>query len=544
MIALYYRLSGADGDLGKDGKDESNSIENQRALITEFVASMDDLKCRESTEFIDDGYTGSNFRRPSFERMMAGVKAGTVDTIIVKDLSRFGRNYLEVGEYLEEIFPLFDIRFVAVNDRYDSENYKGTTMGIEMVVENLVNSMYSRDIGKKLYSANKVKWERGYSTSGTVPFGYKRNENGRYEIDSDAARIVRRIFDLALEGKNTRQIADTMNGEGHPIPSVYNRLHGICNRGGDRALNPDKIWDMGKVWRILRNEVYTGAMVFGRRQQIAGSQRFVPRSKWFITPDANEAIVSKEEFWKAQGVIRFMKKPSGYQINHFALKGKIRCGHCRCVMAFRLGAYDSNTWCAIGRESRYSGCSSDKYSIKQIEAAVFGELDRYLETLRLLGVHLETRKREINRIERQISRQAEHSRNRIEILKAEKMRSYENYTSGNISLEAFKADKERIDHEITELTEQIRNKQKAVPNAPVCSTEADALIKQAAIFQGEKELTEEMVNAFIECVYIHEGGRMEIVFKCEDEAANLAGTMEVEADCWKEDIQIKILEEN
>ena len=124
------------------------------------------------------------------------------------------------------------------------------------------------------------------------------------------------------------------------------------------------------------------------------------------------------------------------------------------------------------------------------------------------------------------------------------MRSYENYTSGNISLEAFKADKERIDHEITELTEQIRNKQKAVPNAPVCSTEADALIKQAAIFQGEKELTEEMVNAFIECVYIHEGGRMEIVFKCEDEAANLAGTMEVEADCWKEDIQIKILEEN
>lgn len=527
MIALYYRLSGADGDLGKDGKDESNSIENQRALLGEFVDSRDDLKNRESQEFIDDGYTGSNFHRPAFERMMEGVKRGTVDTIIVKDLSRFGRNYLEVGEYLEEILPLFNIRFLAINDRYDSENYKGTTMGIEMVVSNLVNGMYSRDAGKKLYSANKIKWERGYSTSGTVPFGYKRNEKGRYEIEPGAALIVRRIFDLALEGKNTRQIADTLNEEGHPIPSVYNRMHGIRNSGGIMARNPDEIWDMGKVWRILRNEVYTGAMVFGRLQKVNGRQRYVPRSKWFITSGVNEAIVSEEEFREAQGVIRFTQKPRGYHITHFALKGKLRCGHCRCVMAYNFNVYEPNTWCDIGRESRHSGCSPDKYSVKQIEAAVFWELNRYLRMIQMLGTHLDAKKKEIDRMGRQISRQAEQYQNRIELLKAEKMRSYENYTAGSISLEAFKIDKERIDSEIRKLTEQIEKKRELLPQMPVYSAETDTLMKQAAIFQGEKELTEEMADAFIENVYIHERGRMEIVLKCEDEAVKLAEALGV-----------------
>lgn len=160
MIAAYQRISRADGDLGKDGKDKSNSIENQKELILRYISCKESLQNVPVMDFVDDGYTGSNFDRPGFQQMMDGVRNGKIDTIIVKDLSRFGRDYIGVGEYMEQIFPLLGVRLIAINDNYDSNNYKGTTLGMDVVVSNLVNTMYCRDAGKKLRTANQVKWRK------------------------------------------------------------------------------------------------------------------------------------------------------------------------------------------------------------------------------------------------------------------------------------------------------------------------------------------------------------------------------------------------
>lgn len=173
MIAAYQRISRADGDLGKDGKDKSNSIENQKELILRYISCKESLQNVPVMDFVDDGYTGSNFDRPGFQQMMDGVRNGKIDTIIVKDLSRFGRDYIGVGEYMKQIFPLLGVRLIAINDNYDSNNYKGTTLGMDVIVSNLVNTMYCRDAGKKLRTANQVKWRKGITTASAAPFGYQ-----------------------------------------------------------------------------------------------------------------------------------------------------------------------------------------------------------------------------------------------------------------------------------------------------------------------------------------------------------------------------------
>ena len=200
MIAAYQRISRADGDLGKDGKDKSNSIENQKELIQRYISCKESLQNVPVMDFVDDGYTGSNFDRPGFQQMMDGVRNGKIDTIIVKDLSRFGRDYIGVGEYMEQIFPLLGVRLIAINDNYDSNNYKGITLGMDVIVSNLVNTMYCRDAGKKLRTANQVKWRKGITTASAAPFGYQfdPDKKGAFIVDPPAAKIVRRIFDLAI----------------------------------------------------------------------------------------------------------------------------------------------------------------------------------------------------------------------------------------------------------------------------------------------------------------------------------------------------------
>lgn len=267
-VAAYLRLSIEDGD-----KAESNSIGNQRELIRDFVAERPKLHL--VGEYADDGYTGTNFDRPGFQKMMDGVRSGEIDTIIVKDLSRFGRDYIGVGEYMEQIFPLLGVRLISINDNYDSSNYNGTTLGMDLVVSNLVNTMYCRDAGKKLRTANRVKWRKGISTASAAPFGYQfdPNRKGSYIIDPPAAKIVRRIFDLAILGLGTREIAMALNDENAPVPSVYNREHKAYGKETTYTIAPVILWDSSRVWKILTAYVYTGAMVLGKSQRLIQSGR-------------------------------------------------------------------------------------------------------------------------------------------------------------------------------------------------------------------------------------------------------------------------------
>lgn len=309
MIAAYQRISRADGDLGKDGKDKSNSIENQKELILRYISCKESLQNVPVMDFADDGYTGSNFDRPGFQQMMDGVRNGKIDTIIVKDLSRFGRDYIGVGEYMEQIFPLLGVRLIAINDNYDSNNYKGTTLGMDVVVSNLVNTMYCRDAGKKLRTANQVKWRKGITTASAAPFGYQfdPDKKGAFIIDPPAAKIVRRIFDLAILGLGTREIAMMLNDENVPVPSAYNKENKAYGKETTYTIAPVILWDSTRVWKILTAYVYTGAMVLGKTKTLISGKsivRTVPKGQQYITEGTHEAIVSREEFEKAQLVIK------------------------------------------------------------------------------------------------------------------------------------------------------------------------------------------------------------------------------------------------
>lgn len=186
-IAFYLRLSLSDGDLGKNNKDESNSIENQRLLLQSFVESMDELD-GEVREYIDDGYSGTNFNRPAFQDMIEDAKKGKVDVLLVKDLSRLGRDYIGVGDYLEQIFPIMGVRVIAINSQYDSNNYVGKTMGLEMSISNLVNTLYSRDLSKK-----KVKAEPAEKNEAVAAPTNQTPEQKAEEVTAKVARKLNRI---------------------------------------------------------------------------------------------------------------------------------------------------------------------------------------------------------------------------------------------------------------------------------------------------------------------------------------------------------------
>ena len=247
--AAYLRLSIEDGD-----KAESNSIGNQRELIRDFAAERPGLHLVE--EYADDGYTGTNFERPGFKRMMEDIKSGKINCIIVKDLSRLGRNYIEMGKYLEQIFPMMGIRFIAINDNYDNANAESNDSdNIVVPFKNLLNDSYCRDISIKVRSQLDMKRRKGEFIGGYAIYGYckdERNKN-RLVVDEYAADIVRSIYRRKLEGMSAQAIAEQLNSENVLAPSEYKRLCGLNYHSGFKAGTHAK-WQAIQVLRMLKNE--------------------------------------------------------------------------------------------------------------------------------------------------------------------------------------------------------------------------------------------------------------------------------------------------
>ena len=201
VIGKYIRLSQADQDLmKKENKSESESISHQKALIQNFINDSAELKDSMQYEFFDDGYSGTNFKRPSFERLLEKIKKGEINCVIVKDFSRFGRDYIELGDYLERIFPFMGVRFISINDHYDSNDYKGRTSGLDVVMKNIVYDYYSKDLSMKVKTAKYQKMKQGKYLGGHVPYGLMKDPKDKHKLitDPEAAAVVREIFDMAI----------------------------------------------------------------------------------------------------------------------------------------------------------------------------------------------------------------------------------------------------------------------------------------------------------------------------------------------------------
>lgn len=256
VIALYIRLS------IEDYKYDSLSIENQSLVLHEYAASMPEALNAEIMEFIDNGYSGTNFERPQVQKLIELVRANQIDCIIVKDFSRFGRNSIETGYFIERVFPLFHTRFISISDDFDSSKFKGDTGGMDVAFKYLISEYYSRDMSIKTKSAKYAKMQRGEYQSKICPYGYRKSADGRMEPDPEAAAVVQLIFQLAAEGINATAITRELFRRNIPTPGQYKAAHGNHTHDISRCHG---IWSASTILRILEDERYTGVYVIGKR---------------------------------------------------------------------------------------------------------------------------------------------------------------------------------------------------------------------------------------------------------------------------------------
>jgi site-specific DNA recombinase len=429
-VALYFRLSQEDVDArGNSLKDESNSIQSQRFMLRSFIANHPDLNGRPIMEFADDGFTGTNFDRPNFQQMMERVKSGDVSCIVVKDLSRFGRNYLEVGDYLEHLFPFLGVRFIAINDHYDSNDYVGSTGGLDVAFRNLIYQRYSQDLSEKVKSAKHMRMAQGKHIC-SCPYGYMKKPGikDKMFIDPVTGPIVRDIFLNAINGMKTTEIAAHLNERGIPTPMVYKKL-------SRKGYENDAMWSHQAVLRIIRDYKYTGAMVTFKCENLtirAKAQHKRPPEEWTVIEGCHDPIVSHEEYDMANATIRKVrynppKKTDQRDRVYF-------CGHCgrRLRKTFGLDEYYS---CATQLYKKEAVCKDIFWSRSDLEEVL---LAAYKSQLQLMS-------EEYSQIIRQpVSDPVKECRLRQKAIEeelasadAKNLQYYEEYRNGSITREAF-----------------------------------------------------------------------------------------------------------
>lgn len=342
-VAIYVRLSLEDDDLFH-GKMESESITNQRDLLTAYIRSSPDLAHAKIEEFCDDGYSGKNFDRPGVKALLEAAQSGRIQCIVVKDLSRFGRDYITVGNYVSRVFPFLGIRFIAVNDHFDSSR-KGDVDSIDTSFKALIYDLYSRDLSRKVRSSKKILAEKGVYINPVAPYGYQRAPDDKHLLipDPATAAVVRRIFSLVADGYTTAMVARVLNAECVPTPSK-------AKAGTPSAHDNwhDNHWRPQTVYAIIRDRQYIGSTVFGKRvRKEIGVQRQLtaPLDDWIVVDDRHDALVSKELFQRAQESLGgAYKQNTKYAKQDNPLRKKVICGVCGYAIVRR------------GRINRYYSC--------------------------------------------------------------------------------------------------------------------------------------------------------------------------------------------
>ena len=444
-LAYYLRLSDEDIDLKSNTtKDESNSIVAQRGLILRHIEQNPELCKMPRLEFCDDGYSGTNFERPAFQQMIELAKQGGINCIIVKDLSRFGRDYLEVGDYLEHIFPFLGIRFQSINDHYDSKNHDGKTIGMDIAFRNLIYDYYSKDLSSKVRTAMRTKQEKGEYLS-CLPYGYKRSESNKHRmvVDAPAAQIVREIFDAVLAGKSTSDIAAALNDRGVPTPQEY--------KGVRRRDETAPQWTRSRITYMIRNIKYTGVMTTHTRESRHirdKNQRRVPREEWIVRENMHEAIISREMWDKANDMLS--KRTDKGRTAPEQTDRVFYCAHCGRKLQ-KSNGQEPYYYCTSAKFHSDSPCKALHLNRREVEDTVAATLRIQLNLFEHSTKASQQKQqkdsmdcfRDIQRVEKEMAQ-----------IQKKKLEQYEAYRSGQISRDDFLAVKEQITAQTNCLTEK------------------------------------------------------------------------------------------
>lgn len=372
-VAGYIRLSKEDKI-----KDESNSVTNQKLIITSYIENNEDLELFDF--YIDDGYSGTTFNRPEYKRMIKDIIEGKVNTIIVKDLSRFGRNHIESDNYLENILPGYNVRFISINDDIDTLNNSNSVSSIVIPLKNLMNDQYARDISEKVRLTLKMKQLNGEFIGVTAPYGYLKDPKDKHKfiVDKESSYNVKKIFNMILLGKSRKEIAEYLNSKNVLTPSLYKISKEETN---NEELIRSKKWNAEIVSRILRNGTYTGTLI----QNVKTKPNYrtdklidVNKDEWIITENHHEAIISKETFDKVQNIL---DRKKGYFNNKDIFAGYLKCFDCGKSMILRKSKDKEYYYCSSF--VRNHSCTNHSIRKERLEELVLKDINEKYSNIQL-----------------------------------------------------------------------------------------------------------------------------------------------------------------
>lgn len=370
-VGVYLRLSSDDGD-----KLESNSITNQKDMITRHLSTLSNVKIY--NYYIDDGYTGTDINRPGYQKMLEDMRDRYINTIIVKDLSRIGRNYIEVGNFIDEIIPLYKLRFISINDKIDSYLNPESMNTLEIPFKNLMNENYAKDISNKIRSTHVVRKQKGDFIGVVAPFGYKKDPNDYHKliIDPEAADIVKRIFDMALKGYTRQDIVKELN-ELHIItPSLY-----LKNKMNYKGGNVSEEWSLKIIDKILKNEVYTGTMVQARYKRISHKIHNIvkrPEDEWIKVENTHEAIIKKKIFESVNDILFNRNNMSNKKGKYHVYSGHLKCAECENSLARGTCGKNGASFYMCSSYKYKKECSKHYISEKNLNNLVLTTFNEYI----------------------------------------------------------------------------------------------------------------------------------------------------------------------
>jgi len=516
---LYLRLSRDDGD-----KEESNSITGQRELLRDYLTQHPEL--REYAVRVDDGWSGSTFERPSFQAMIEDVKAGRTDCIVVKDLSRFGRNYLDAGEYIEKIFPFLGVRFIAVNDNYDSLGDKKASDDLIIPFKNLINEAYCRDISVKIRSQLEVKRKSGQYIGSFATFGYMKDEQNKNKlvVDQYAADIVRDIFKWKLEGVSPQDIAEGLNKIGVLSPMEYKRSLGMKYTTTFKT-NAKALWSASAVLRILKNPVYTGVLVQGK--ETTPSYKVHKRitkaeSEWTVITDSHEAIISQIDFDSVQKVLKLDTRRSPDEEAVQLFSGMVFCGDCGASMVRKTVPAGERKYvyyiCSAHKQDK--SCSPHRIRDIALKEIVLDSLKQHIREVVDMSELLDItdtaplRTAQAQKIQRQIDKKYEEYERLQKLL----MSLYENLTDGVIDRDEYTRLKASFTARADEAEKQMDALRENLTEIQNHGTE-NAWMDEFKKRQGLTSLDRAVVVALIDRILIHSNDTIEIIYRWQDEFA-------------------------
>lgn len=501
-VAVYLRLSKDDGEAGKA---ESNSITSQRDIIRSFIRKQENMEIFDF--YVDDGWSGANFDRPSFKRMMGDIEAGHIDCVIVKDLSRLGRDYIGSGRLIQKTFPEHEVRFIAINDNYDSLTADFNEESLVLPVKNFINDAYCRDISRKVKSQQKVMRESDQYSGAFAMYGYRKDPDAknRLIIDRYAAGIVESIFDWKVDGYSFEAIADRLNGMGVLSPMEYKKSNGEKFTTGFRTKKRSK-WSAQAVRRILMDETYIGTLVQGKSERVNYKVKksvVKPADEWVRVPNAHEPIIDRETFDKVQE--RFQKSGRKWKRrDRHVLVGRVKCGCCSHNLRHSTGVGQPYYWCPGLNIYHVDGCVKrieDFYLEEMILFQIQQHIMELGESDKLLQAEKEVAAAEVKAL-RKKCRDAERA---IDKAKAQRMAEFEAYALGQ---------KKSYDASIDEV-EALRKKHEALM---VQLSEAEDKVREQNRMKVHEcfavtKLTEELLDEYVESIDVHPGNEIMISWK-------------------------------